>query len=91
MLEHAGGGLFGYIVDHGRMPEPQARRFFQQMISGIDYSHRLKIVHRGLKPENILLDDFNVKIADFGRVAPAEGFEAEHEQSRKELARLPID
>jgi carbon catabolite-derepressing protein kinase len=49
------------------MTEPQARRFFQQMISGIDYSHRLKIVHRDLKPENILLDDDNnVKIADFG-------------------------
>lgn len=49
------------------MPEPQARRFFQQLISGIDYSHRLKIVHRDLKPENVLLDDgLNVKIADFG-------------------------
>lgn len=49
------------------MSEQQARRFFQQMISGIDYSHRLKIVHRDLKPENILLDDdLNVKIADFG-------------------------
>ena len=49
------------------MTEPQARGFFQQIISGIDYSHRLKIVHRDLKPENILLDDDNnVKIADFG-------------------------
>ncbi|EJC98651.1 Pkinase-domain-containing protein [Fomitiporia mediterranea MF3/22] len=67
VLEYAGGELFKYIVDKGRMPESQARRFFQQMISGIDYSHRLKIVHRDLKPENILLDDdLNVKIADFG-------------------------
>lgn len=49
------------------MPEHQARRFFQQLISGIEYSHRLKIVHRDLKPENVLLDDdLNVKIADFG-------------------------
>lgn len=49
------------------MPEPRARRFFQQIISGIEYSHRLKIVHRDLKPENVLLDDdLNVKIADFG-------------------------
>lgn len=49
------------------MAEPQARRFFQQLMSGIDYSHRLKIVHRDLKPENVLLDDqLNVKIADFG-------------------------
>jgi carbon catabolite-derepressing protein kinase len=49
------------------MPEHQTRRFFQQLISGIEYSHRLKIVHRDLKPENVLLDDdLNVKIADFG-------------------------
>ena len=68
VLEYAGGELFKYIVDHGKMPEQQARRFFQQMISGIDYSHRLKIVHRDLKPENILCstDDKQVYLADFG-------------------------
>lgn len=67
VLEYAGGELFNYIVENGRMEEPQARRFFQQLISGIEYSHRLKIVHRDLKPENVLLDsDLNVKIADFG-------------------------
>lgn len=59
--------MFNYIVQNGRMPEPRARLFFQQIISGIEYSHRLKIVHRDLKPENVLLDDnLNAKIADFG-------------------------
>ncbi|KAL4068848.1 kinase-like domain-containing protein [Scleroderma yunnanense] len=67
VLEYAGGELFNYIVANGRMPEPRVRRFFQQLISGIEYSHKLKIVHRDLKPENVLLDDdLNVKIADFG-------------------------
>ncbi|KAF9225155.1 Pkinase-domain-containing protein [Gyrodon lividus] len=67
VLEYAGGELFNYIVANGRMPEPRARKFFQQLISGIEYSHKLKIVHRDLKPENVLLDDdLNVKIADFG-------------------------
>ncbi|KAG0706690.1 kinase-like domain-containing protein [Suillus ampliporus] len=67
VLEYAGGELFNYIVANGRMPEARARRFFQQLISGIEYSHKLKIVHRDLKPENVLLDDdHNVKIADFG-------------------------
>ncbi|KAJ3732714.1 snf 1 [Lentinula guzmanii] len=67
VLEYAGGELFNYIVQNGRMEEKHARRFFQQIISGIEYSHRLKIVHRDLKPENVLLDDgLNVKIADFG-------------------------
>jgi carbon catabolite-derepressing protein kinase len=47
--------------------EREGRRFFQQIMSAVDYTHRHKIVHRDLKPENLLLDqDLNVKIADFG-------------------------
>ena len=67
VLEYAGGELFDYIVNNGRMKEPEARRFFQQMICAVEYCHRHKIVHRDLKPENLLLDEnLNVKIADFG-------------------------
>ncbi|KAK7427124.1 Protein kinase [Neonectria magnoliae] len=67
VLEYAGGELFDYIVQHGRMKEPEARRFFQQMLCAVEYCHRHKIVHRDLKPENLLLDEnLNVKIADFG-------------------------
>lgn len=63
----SGGELFDYIVKHGKLKEPEARRFFQQIVSGVDYCHRHMIVHRDLKPENLLLDKFlNVKIADFG-------------------------
>jgi carbon catabolite-derepressing protein kinase len=67
VLEYAPGELFKYIQENGRMPEHKARRLFQQMISGIEYSHKMNIIHRDLKPENVLLDnDLNVKIADFG-------------------------
>ncbi|CAD0112859.1 unnamed protein product [Aureobasidium uvarum] len=67
VLEYAGGELFQYILDHGRMPEDKARKFFQQIVCAVEYCHRHKIVHRDLKPENLLLDDaLNVKIADFG-------------------------
>ncbi|CAI5941865.1 unnamed protein product [Closterium sp. NIES-64] len=61
------GELFDYIVEKGRLLEDEARRFFQQIVSGIEYCHRNMVVHRDLKPENLLLDaKGNVKIADFG-------------------------
>uniref|UniRef100_UPI00358E69AF 5'-AMP-activated protein kinase catalytic subunit alpha-2 n=1 Tax=Myxine glutinosa TaxID=7769 RepID=UPI00358E69AF len=63
----AGGELFDYICKHGKLVEAEARRLFQQIISGVDYCHRHMVVHRDLKPENVLLDsDMNAKIADFG-------------------------
>ncbi|KAL8457509.1 hypothetical protein ACS0TY_035392 [Phlomoides rotata] len=61
------GELFDYIVEKGRLQEDEARRFFQQIIAGVEYCHRNMVVHRDLKPENLLLDlKGNVKIADFG-------------------------
>ena len=67
VLEYAGGELFDYIVQNGKMAEGKARKFFQQIVCAVEYCHRHKIVHRDLKPENLLLDEqLNVKIADFG-------------------------
>ena len=52
-----------------QLKEHEARRFFQQIVSGVDYCHRHMVVHRDLKPENLLLDsNLNVKLADFGRL-----------------------
>ncbi|EDO36169.1 predicted protein [Nematostella vectensis] len=68
VMEYVSGGeLFEYILKHGKLEEKDARRFFQQIISGVDYCHRHMVVHRDLKPENLLLDSqLNIKIADFG-------------------------
>jgi MAP/microtubule affinity-regulating kinase len=68
VLELAGGGeLFDYIVARGRLREKEARKFFRQIISGVEYCHSSLVIHRDLKPENLLLDvDGNIKINDFG-------------------------
>mmetsp|Transcript_1691 Transcript_1691/g.5141 ORF Transcript_1691/g.5141 Transcript_1691/m.5141 type:complete len:524 (+) Transcript_1691:138-1709(+) len=68
IMEYVSGGeLFDYIVAKGRLSEEEARRFFQQIIAGVEYCHKYMVVHRDLKPENLLLDAaLNVKIADFG-------------------------
>ncbi|TYH41700.1 hypothetical protein ES332_D11G011500v1, partial [Gossypium tomentosum] len=61
------GELFDYIVLKRRLHEDEARKLFQQIISGVEYCHKNMMVHRDLKPENLLLDsNYNVKIADFG-------------------------
>jgi 5'-AMP-activated protein kinase catalytic alpha subunit len=63
----SGGELFDYIVKNNRLKEGEACKFFQELISGIEYLHRLRVVHRDLKPENLLLDyNKNIKIVDFG-------------------------
>jgi hypothetical protein len=54
VIEYAEGELFNYIVENGRMSEPAARRFFQQMMCAIDYSHRLKVVHRYVPQSGIV-------------------------------------
>ncbi|XP_010030257.2 SNF1-related protein kinase catalytic subunit alpha KIN10 isoform X1 [Eucalyptus grandis] len=68
VMEYAERGeLFDYIVENRRIREDEARKFFQQIISGLEYCHNCRVVHRDLKPENLLLDsNGNVKIIDFG-------------------------
>ncbi|XP_078348803.1 serine/threonine-protein kinase BRSK2-like [Oculina patagonica] len=68
VLEHVSGGeLFDYLVKRGRLPLGEARRFFAQMISAVDFCHKHCVCHRDLKPENLLLDKkMNIKVADFG-------------------------
>jgi BR serine/threonine kinase len=61
------GELFNYLVEKRRIPNKESLRFFQQIISGIEYCHKHRICHRDLKLENILLDEnHEIKIADFG-------------------------
>ncbi|XP_045811357.1 SNF1-related protein kinase catalytic subunit alpha KIN10-like [Trifolium pratense] len=60
------GDLFDYIIVKGMLQEDEARKFFQQIISGVEYCHNNMVAHRDLRPENIFLDSkFNIKIADF--------------------------
>eukprot|EP00177_Eucheuma_denticulatum_P002210 GFKZ01003952.1.p1 GENE.GFKZ01003952.1~~GFKZ01003952.1.p1 ORF type:complete len:1483 (-),score=240.72 GFKZ01003952.1:648-5096(-) len=63
-----GGELFTKILNEGKLEEKIARRYFQQLVDGIEYCHRRGVCHRDLKPENLLIDETTgeLKITDFG-------------------------
>ncbi len=67
VIEYAGGELFQYIVDRGRMPETEARRFFQQVICAMEYCHRHRLCI-AISSLRICCwtSNLNVKIGDFG-------------------------
>jgi serine/threonine protein kinase len=61
------GEFFDLVADRGAVPEPFARRYFRQFISGVHHLHQSKVCHLDLSLENILLNDQDqVKICDFG-------------------------
>ncbi|KAK6927177.1 NAF domain [Dillenia turbinata] len=73
VLEYAKGGELFNKVTKGRLREEVARKYFQQLISAVDFCHSRGVYHRDLKPENLLLDENeNLKVSDFGLSAPAE-------------------
>ncbi|XP_063404988.1 hormonally up-regulated neu tumor-associated kinase-like [Mytilus trossulus] len=62
-----GGDLMDYICQRKKLEEREAKRFIRQVISALDYLHRMGILHRDLKVENLLLDENrDIKIIDFG-------------------------
>ncbi len=44
-----------------------ALKYFKQTLSALDFAHKYKVIHRDIRPSNILINENdNVKIADFG-------------------------
>ncbi|KAH9317487.1 hypothetical protein KI387_019256, partial [Taxus chinensis] len=71
VLEYCtGGDLAAYIQHHRRSSEAVARHFMRQLAAGLQVLHENNLIHRDLKPQNLLLstNDRNavLKIADFG-------------------------
>ncbi len=62
-----GGSLARLIQTRGALSLQEASRLLRQMASALDYAHGRGIIHRDMKPENVLLDsDGNAFITDFG-------------------------
>ncbi|KAK9920283.1 hypothetical protein M0R45_028841 [Rubus argutus] len=73
VMEYVKGGELFNKVSKGKLKEDVAKKYFQQLISAVDYYHSRGVCHRDLKPENLLLDENgNLKVSDFGLSALGE-------------------
>ncbi|KAG7386078.1 hypothetical protein PHYPSEUDO_000670 [Phytophthora pseudosyringae] len=61
-----GGDLFDRIVKQGKFPEREAQKVAAALVEALHYCHTHSIIHRDVKPENVLLSGDDVKLCDFG-------------------------
>lgn len=74
VMEFVDGESLGARIDRtGPMPEDQAIRIIAQVCQGLHQAHKQKLIHRDVKPDNILLTaDGEAKLTDLGLVKDAD-------------------
>jgi serine/threonine-protein kinase len=61
-----GASLKDRIRHHGPLPVPEVLDYASDIGGAIDYAHRVGVVHRDLKPDNVLIASGRALVADFG-------------------------
>ena len=69
-MEHIPGKpLFQKIIDQpaNMFSEDQAAKYMKQLFQAVNHCHAQEIVHRDIKPDNIMItEDNSVRLIDFG-------------------------
>ena len=68
VLEYLPGGDLARLCRKESLSLADALNYIEQVCSGLNHAHKLSVIHRDIKPQNLLLteDRKTVKIADFG-------------------------
>jgi len=66
-MEYLEGGSAADLLERGELDRPTTLRLAQQAASALEYAHQEGVVHRDIKPHNLLLaQDGTLKLSDFG-------------------------
>jgi serine/threonine protein kinase len=61
-----GGELFNYIRRAGRLPNNVAKIYTAEIVLAFDHMHKMNIIYRDLKPENLLVDEYgHIKVSHY--------------------------
>ena len=75
VMEFVPGRTLGQLIrDQGALPPPVALALIRQAADGLAAAHAKKLVHRDIKPDNLMVDgDARLKVMDFGLARANEG------------------
>ena len=83
VMEYAPGTMRQHYPRGTRLTPHNVLPYLEQVASALKYAHKHKVIHRDVKPENMLLDKENrVKLSDFGIAVVDETSRAAHAQDR---------
>ncbi len=67
VMELVHGRLLKEIIAEGPVPVPEAIRYVDGILEALEYSHRAGVVHRDIKPGNVMVTEVGqIKVMDFG-------------------------
>ncbi|MBX9667841.1 MAG: serine/threonine-protein kinase [Candidatus Obscuribacterales bacterium] len=98
VMDYLEGPSLGDLLDRtGSVPPEEALDIFRQVLKGLCHAHRKGVIHRDLKPRNLVLavdedGTVQVKIVDFGiaKIVPQDGGESQHLTQTGEVFGSPI-